>query len=84
MCFWFYSTFLGVNVMLNKPCDSQSFGLAGHLGVDKFNKFNVFVFVLFCGVSPQKFKSLLISELGKVFPEEMAKYKAIHGDDPPS
>uniref|UniRef100_A0A8C1RTI6 Mediator of RNA polymerase II transcription subunit 10 n=1 Tax=Cyprinus carpio TaxID=7962 RepID=A0A8C1RTI6_CYPCA len=27
---------------------------------------------------------LLISELGKVFPEEMAKYKAIHGDDPPS
>ncbi|XP_051992711.1 mediator of RNA polymerase II transcription subunit 10-like [Xyrauchen texanus] len=31
-----------------------------------------------------KFKSLLISELGKVFPEEMAKYKAIHGDDPPS
>ncbi|KAG7277711.1 hypothetical protein CRUP_003599 [Coryphaenoides rupestris] len=29
----------------------------------------------------QKFKSLLISELGKVFPEEMAKYKAIHGDD---
>lgn len=32
----------------------------------------------------QKFKSLLISELGKVFPEEMAKYKAIHGDDPPS
>uniref|UniRef100_A0A8C7GB33 Mediator of RNA polymerase II transcription subunit 10 n=2 Tax=Oncorhynchus TaxID=8016 RepID=A0A8C7GB33_ONCKI len=31
-----------------------------------------------------KFKSLLISELGKVFPEEMTKYKAIHGDDPPS
>ncbi|KAK3525181.1 hypothetical protein QTP86_021402 [Hemibagrus guttatus] len=31
-----------------------------------------------------KFKSLLIVELGKVFPEEMAKYKAIHGDDPPS
>lgn len=35
-------------------------------------------------ISLQKFKSLLISELGKVFPEEMAKYKAIHGDDPPS
>ncbi|KAM3857960.1 mediator of RNA polymerase II transcription subunit 10 [Diretmus argenteus] len=31
-----------------------------------------------------KFKSLLISELSKVFPEEMATYKAIHGDDPPS
>lgn len=35
-------------------------------------------------ISLQKFKSLLIAELGKVFPEEMAKYKAIHGDDPPS
>ncbi|KAG7245192.1 hypothetical protein INR49_023758 [Caranx melampygus] len=31
-----------------------------------------------------KFKSLLISELSKVFPEEMSKYKAIHGEDPPS
>ncbi|KAM7372897.1 hypothetical protein PAMP_007790 [Pampus punctatissimus] len=31
-----------------------------------------------------KFKSLLISELGKVFPEEMSKYKATHGDDAPS
>ncbi|XP_057683926.1 mediator of RNA polymerase II transcription subunit 10 [Corythoichthys intestinalis] len=31
-----------------------------------------------------KFKSLLISELSKVFPEEMSKYKAIHGDDAPS
>ncbi|XP_028317073.1 mediator of RNA polymerase II transcription subunit 10 [Gouania willdenowi] len=31
-----------------------------------------------------KFKSLLISEVGKVFPEEMAKYKAIHGEDAPS
>ncbi len=32
----------------------------------------------------QKFKSLLISELSKVFPEEMSKYKAIHGEDAPS
>ncbi|CAG5892213.1 mediator of RNA polymerase II transcription subunit 10 [Menidia menidia] len=31
-----------------------------------------------------KFKSLLISELGKVFPEDMAKYRAIHGEDSPS
>lgn len=31
-----------------------------------------------------KFKSLLISELSKVFPEDMAKYKAIRGEDPPS
>ncbi|KAM9838947.1 mediator of RNA polymerase II transcription subunit 10 isoform 1-T1 [Aulostomus maculatus] len=31
-----------------------------------------------------KFKSLLISELSKVFPEDMARYKAIHGDDSPS
>ncbi|KAM4724674.1 mediator of RNA polymerase II transcription subunit 10 [Anableps anableps] len=28
-----------------------------------------------------KFKSLLISELSKVFPEEMAKYKDIRGED---
>lgn len=35
-------------------------------------------------LSLQKFKSLLISELGKVFPEEMVKYKAIHGEDAPS
>ncbi|TNM93273.1 mediator of RNA polymerase II transcription subunit 10 [Takifugu rubripes] len=28
-----------------------------------------------------KFKSLLISELSKVFPEDMSKYKAIHGED---
>lgn len=31
----------------------------------------------------QKFKSLLIQELTKVFPEDMAKYKAIRGEDPP-
>ncbi|XP_013884277.1 mediator of RNA polymerase II transcription subunit 10 [Austrofundulus limnaeus] len=31
-----------------------------------------------------KFKSLLISELSKVFPEEMAKYRAIRGEDSPS
>ncbi|KAM9383848.1 mediator of RNA polymerase II transcription subunit 10 [Pholidichthys leucotaenia] len=31
-----------------------------------------------------KFKSLLISELSKVFPDEMTKYKAIHGEDAPS
>ncbi|XP_054911858.1 mediator of RNA polymerase II transcription subunit 10 [Poeciliopsis prolifica] len=31
-----------------------------------------------------KFKSLLISELSKVFPEEMAKYKDIRGEDGPS
>nr|XP_009663478.1 PREDICTED: mediator of RNA polymerase II transcription subunit 10 [Struthio camelus australis] len=31
----------------------------------------------------KKFKSLLIQELTKVFPEDMAKYKAIRGEDPP-
>ncbi|XP_037548667.1 mediator of RNA polymerase II transcription subunit 10 [Nematolebias whitei] len=31
-----------------------------------------------------KFKSLLISELSKVFPEEMANYRAIRGEDSPS
>ncbi|KAK7898635.1 hypothetical protein WMY93_019488 [Mugilogobius chulae] len=31
-----------------------------------------------------KFKSLLISELSKVFPEDMAKYKAMRAEDPPS
>ncbi|MED6268828.1 Mediator of RNA polymerase II transcription subunit 10 [Characodon lateralis] len=31
-----------------------------------------------------KFKSLLISELSKVFPEEMAKYRDIRGEDGPS
>ncbi|XP_017276496.1 mediator of RNA polymerase II transcription subunit 10 [Kryptolebias marmoratus] len=31
-----------------------------------------------------KFKSLLVSELSKVFPEEMAKYRAIRGEDSPS
>ncbi|KAF7221529.1 mediator of RNA polymerase II transcription subunit 10 [Nothobranchius furzeri] len=31
-----------------------------------------------------KFKSLLISELSKVFPEEMSKYKAIRSEDAPS
>ncbi|PWA15329.1 mediator of RNA polymerase II transcription subunit 10 [Xiphophorus maculatus] len=31
-----------------------------------------------------KFKSLLISELSKVFPEEMAKYKDIREEDGPS
>lgn len=31
-----------------------------------------------------KFKSLLISELSKVFPDDMEKYKAIRGEDPPS
>ncbi|KAM4549808.1 mediator of RNA polymerase II transcription subunit 10 [Fundulus heteroclitus] len=31
-----------------------------------------------------KFKSLLISELSKVFPEEMAKYKEKRGEDGPS
>lgn len=41
---------------------------------------NCFLLYLF----QQKFKSLLISELGKVFPEEMSKYKAIHGEDAPS
>nr|XP_005513368.1 mediator of RNA polymerase II transcription subunit 10 [Columba livia] len=30
----------------------------------------------------KKFKSLLIQELTKVFPEDMAKYKAIRGEDP--
>ncbi|MEQ2270645.1 Mediator of RNA polymerase II transcription subunit 10 [Xenotaenia resolanae] len=30
-----------------------------------------------------KFKSLLISELSKVFPEEMAKYRDIRGEDGP-
>uniref|UniRef100_A0A7M4F9J2 Mediator of RNA polymerase II transcription subunit 10 n=5 Tax=Archosauria TaxID=8492 RepID=A0A7M4F9J2_CROPO len=32
----------------------------------------------------KKFKSLLIQELTKVFPEDMAKYKAIRGEDPPT
>ncbi|KAG2465185.1 MED10 polymerase, partial [Polypterus senegalus] len=32
----------------------------------------------------RKFKSLLILELGKVFPEEMSKYKALRGEDSPS
>ncbi|XP_045141098.1 mediator of RNA polymerase II transcription subunit 10 isoform X2 [Echinops telfairi] len=33
----------------------------------------------------QKFKSLLIQELSKVFPEDMAKYRSIRGEDhPPS
>ncbi|KAM4026825.1 mediator of RNA polymerase II transcription subunit 10 [Anomaloglossus baeobatrachus] len=33
----------------------------------------------------KKFKSLLIQELSKVFPEDMAKYKAIRGEEhPPS
>ncbi|XP_034617393.1 mediator of RNA polymerase II transcription subunit 10 isoform X2 [Trachemys scripta elegans] len=31
----------------------------------------------------KKFKSLLIQELTKVFPEDMAKYKAIRGEEPP-
>ncbi|XP_072303804.1 mediator of RNA polymerase II transcription subunit 10 [Eucyclogobius newberryi] len=31
-----------------------------------------------------KFKSLLISELSKVFPEDMAKYKVMRAEDPPS
>ncbi|XP_010604223.1 mediator of RNA polymerase II transcription subunit 10 [Fukomys damarensis] len=33
----------------------------------------------------KKFKSLLIQELSKVFPEDMAKYRSIRGEDhPPS
>lgn len=31
--------------------------------------------------SYQKFKSLLLVELSQVFPTEMAKYRAIRGDD---
>lgn len=34
-----------------------------------------------CFLFFQKFKSLLIQELTKVFPEDIAKYKAIRGDD---
>ncbi|XP_054714858.1 mediator of RNA polymerase II transcription subunit 10-like [Uloborus diversus] len=32
----------------------------------------------------RRFKSLLLVELSKVFPNEMAKYRAIRGDDRPS
>ncbi|GFQ68178.1 mediator of RNA polymerase II transcription subunit 10 [Trichonephila clavata] len=34
--------------------------------------------------SYRRFKSLLLVELSKVFPNEMAKYRAIRGDDRPS
>jgi len=40
--------------------------------------FNSFFYVL------QKFKTLLIVELSKVFPNEMAKYRQLRGDDRPS
>jgi len=29
----------------------------------------------------QKFKTLLIAELSKVFPNEMAKYRSLRGDE---
>uniref|UniRef100_A0A8C2LGJ7 Mediator of RNA polymerase II transcription subunit 10 n=1 Tax=Cricetulus griseus TaxID=10029 RepID=A0A8C2LGJ7_CRIGR len=32
----------------------------------------------------KKFKGLLIQELSKVFPEDMAKYRSIRGRSPPS
>lgn len=32
----------------------------------------------------QKFKSLLLVELGQAFPNEVKKYKAIRGDERPS
>jgi mediator of RNA polymerase II transcription subunit 10 len=31
--------------------------------------------------SYRRFKGLLLMELGKVFPNEMAKYRAIRGDE---
>ncbi|GBM25844.1 Mediator of RNA polymerase II transcription subunit 10 [Araneus ventricosus] len=34
--------------------------------------------------SYRRFKGLLLVELSKVFPNEMAKYRAIRGDDRPS
>nr|XP_037291492.1 mediator of RNA polymerase II transcription subunit 10-like [Rhipicephalus microplus] len=34
--------------------------------------------------SYRRFKALLLEELTKVFPTEMAKYKTIRGDEPPA
>lgn len=47
------------------------------------SKYIVQIMYIYIFFSPQKFKSLLIQELTKVFPEDMAKYKAIRGEDPP-